>query len=107
MTCLSKREACIVTDSGGFTENFSILSSVLQGDRPSPNFFKVCLAPLIIKIMINVKISFPIELSLSNSIDSAPSPKCSAFADDFTGFFRPDPDNMISFHNTLEKSTCK
>ena len=102
MTCLSKREACIVTESGGFTENFPILSSVLQGDRPSPNFFKVCLAPLIIKIMINVRISFPIELSLSNSIDSAPSPKCSAFADDFTGFYRPDPDNMISFHNILE-----
>ena len=79
------RFACISTPEG-VTTSFKINNGTTQGDRPSPDLFKIGLNPLLLKITLVTEISLPREIHF-NIRDNDPKPdKVSAFADDANVF---------------------
>ena len=99
-TILNKRYGHILTDEG-FTEIFLFKLGLFQGDRASGNVFKVCLNPLLIKIVLTNNISIPREIpfnvrDLNHIVDPV-----TAFADDGDIFFHPSINNLDSCNNIL------
>ncbi|MCP4054617.1 MAG: reverse transcriptase family protein, partial [Mesoflavibacter sp.] len=88
LTCMNDRFAHILTDTG-ITPNFPMKVSVMQGDRPSPNLFKIAITPLLLIISINSDIEIPRALPFKlNDTDTQPDSE-SAFADDCQISFVP------------------
>ena len=101
-TILDNRRACILTDDG-LTELFYILCGIFQGDRPSPDFFKICATPLLIKFLTTPQLELPRELSFKhNNIEIKPSSNL-AFADDLNQFFKPTSENILKCVEILKK----
>ena len=63
MTTLKNRKACIIDEEGGLTPFFDICIGVLQGDRSSPQLFKLCINPLLIRLSLERDISLPPQVS--------------------------------------------
>ena len=104
-TCFNDREACIQLEDG-FTNNFSVKRSVLQGDRPSPSFFKLAVNPLIIKLCTLVGNLLPASLPLSLPLESPDNLNsldcCGAFADDMEAIIEPKTENLEMCHKIFE-----
>ena len=93
-TCLNKRYAHIST-SEGITKNFEMNVSVFQGDRPSADFFKCCLNPLLIYFVLSQEIKIPQSIPFKLTIENPkPDPNIS-FADDCEFFFEPNPQTFL------------
>ena len=89
MTTLKYRKACIVTESGALTEFFDILIGCLQGDRNSPQLFKICINPLLLKIVLEEKIVIPQSLPYIAHIRENPADPLVGFADDLNILCKP------------------
>lgn len=101
-TCLAERFAHIYTDEG-ITKNFSMNVSVFQGDRPSSDFFKCCLNPVLIYFVLcqDIKIPPSIPFKLTNE---NPKPDSNiSFADDCNFFFPPTPEAIQKCLDILKK----
>ena len=101
-TCLNKRYAHIST-SEGITKNFEMNVSVFQGDRPSADFFKCCLNPLLIYFVLSQEIKIPQSIPFKLTIENPkPDPNIS-FADDCEFFFEPTPQALQKCLDILNK----
>ena len=102
MTTLKNRKSCIITDSG-LTINFDILLGLLQGDLLSPNVFKVCVNPLLLKMCLSLVIKIPPQIPFRFNINISKSDVSSAFADDINSFFSPTPEALQEIVNIILK----
>ena len=99
-TILNKRYGHILTDEG-YTDNFLFKIGLFQGDRASGNLFKICLNPLLIKIISSNSIEIPREIPYNvQDIDYIVDP-VTAFADDGDIFFQPSINNLDSCNQML------
>lgn len=87
-TTLNDRYGFVDTGDG-FTKHFSINRSVLQGDRPSPDLFKLCINPLILLLVISDNLKLPPSLPFNLKIDDPKPDTADGFADDLEVFFSP------------------
>ena len=92
-TCLNNRYGHIAT-AEGITENFCFNVGTLQGDRPSPDIFKISLNPLILKIVLCEELHIPKEIPFNSDETSAEADPLAAFADDLDVFFSPTQENV-------------
>ena len=99
-TILNNRYGHILTDEG-FTENFLFRIGLFQGDRASGNLFKVCLNPLLIKIISSNNIRIPREIPFNiRDVNYIVDP-VTAFADDGDIFFQPTINNLDACNQIL------
>ena len=78
----------------GLQKTFFFNIGLLQGDRASGNLFKVCLNPLLIKIISSNNISIPLEIPFNvREINHIADP-VTAFADDGDIFLKPSINNL-------------
>ena len=99
-TCFKDRFAYIITDEG-ITRNFKIGLGCLQGDRPSGNFFKISVNPLILYLTISPEISLPPELPFILPPNQPPPDNNSFFADDGNVFTKVSTVCLLFCYNTL------
>ena len=98
-TCLNNRYGHIAT-SEGITENFCFNVGTLQGDRPSPDIFKISLNPLILKIVLSNNLTIPRQIPFNSDESLAEADPLAAFADDMDVFFSPTEEN-VEFCNSI------
>ena len=89
MTTLKNRKASIINEDGTLTPFFDILIGVLQGDRDSPQIFKLCINPLLIRITLDENVSIPNELPYIAHINENPPDPLVGFADDLNVLCKP------------------
>ena len=97
---LSYRSA-VVTTPEGFTKNFKINVSVLQGARPSPDLFKIGLNPLVLKILVSNAVSIPPTIPFNVPVGTPPPDPISAFADDANIFKSLNIDELRNISTLL------
>ena len=98
---LKNRKACIWTEFG-ITPNFDTVIGVIQGDLPSPNFFKVAVNPLIIKLCKSTVVKIPREIPYRFDRNTHKVPVVNAFADDMQNFMSPKPNVLQECYNILK-----
>jgi exonuclease III len=97
---LSNRSAVVSTPEG-FTKNFKINVSVLQGARPSPDLFKIGLNPLVLKIIASSAVSIPRTIPFNVPVGTPPPDPISAFADDANIFKSLNVDELRNISTLL------
>ena len=102
MTILKNRRSCIITENG-LTDFFDTILGVLQGDISSPNIFKVCVNPLLLKFCISVLIKIPPQLPFNFNVNINKVDISSAFADDINNFLEPTAIALQECYNILDK----
>ena len=100
ITCLSDRYAHISTPDG-ITENFVIKVGSLQGDRSSPDVFKIALNPLSLKLVLSNNMKIPPQIPYNHVASKNSADSCKAFADDMDLFFPPSISALDSCNKNL------
>ena len=101
-TCLNERYAHISTNEG-ITENFEMNLSVFQGDRPSSDFFKCCLNPMLIFFVLSLEIKIPQSIPFKLTNENPKPDSNISFADDCNFFFKPTPQALQKCLDILKK----
>ena len=99
-TCLNNRYGHLATDLG-ITENFFFNVGTLQGDRPSPDIFKISLNPLILKLVLSENISLPRQITFKSEEAKSHADPLVAFADDMDLFFHPTNESLVACNSIL------
>ena len=102
MTSLKNRRSCIITNSG-VTEFFDTVIGVLQGDISSPNIFKVCANPLLLKLCVSIIIKIPPQIPYNFNVNLNKVDVSSGFADDINNFLEPTSTGLQECYNILNK----
>ena len=102
MTSLNNRRSCIITNSG-VTDFFDTVIGVLQGDISSPNIFKVCANPLLLKFCVSIIIKIPPEMPYNFNVNLNKVDISSGFADDINNFLEPTAIALQECYNILNK----
>lgn len=102
MTSLNNRRSCIITNSG-VTDFFDTVIGVLQGDISSPNIFKVCANPLLLKFCVSIIIKIPPQMPYNFNVNLNKVDISSGFADDINNFLEPTAIALQECYNILNK----
>lgn len=102
LTSMKDRYGVVVTDDG-ITETFRILIGIIQGDRPSCDYFKLGLTILILYFVISNKITLPPNLPFKLNVGDPIADILGAFADDLNFFFSTDVLSLQFCKETLDK----
>ena len=99
-TSLTNRKATVNT-ANTLTKNFDIDSGTPQGDLPSPDYFKIAVEPLLIKILSSLIINlYALQFRLK---ETEPKPdNTSAFADDMDTFMETKSEALVELDSILK-----
>ena len=99
-TSLTNRKATVIT-ANTLTKNFDIDSGTPQGDLPSPDYFKIAVEPLLIKILSSLIINlYALQFRLK---ETEPKPdNTSAFADDMDTFMETKSEALVELDSILK-----
>ena len=98
---LTERFSCISTPEG-VTSFFKKNNGTTQGDRPSPDIFKIGLNPLLLKLTLSSEINLPREIQFNIRVDDPKPDKVSAFADDANVFSLMNVESLRFCTSTLK-----